>query len=241
MPQYVVRYRKRGPLRWISHLDLKRTLEYAMRRAQLPLELTQGHNPHPKLSFGPPLSLGVTGEGELLAVHLTEAWIPDRLAAELGAQLPPGLDVLEAWVVPGYKKKETFGDLDIAEYRVTIEDALSAEDLRNRIHELLSRTEAIVERGGDRPERSVDVRPMLLSLKAEERGPGQVEMSMRLRTGSHGGARPQEVLSLLGIDAADGLVRIDRVGLYVGGEAPTPAPQSAASPRRRWGRSRWVK
>jgi radical SAM-linked protein len=151
VPQYVVRYRKAEAMRWISHLDLKRTLEYAMRRARLPLELTQGHNPHPKLSFGPPLSLGVTGEAELLAVHLTEAWTPERLREQLGAQLPPGLELAEAWVVPGYKKKETFGELDLAEYRAVVEEAPPVEELQRRIREVLDREEVIVERGGNVP------------------------------------------------------------------------------------------
>ena len=62
MAQLVCRYRKGNPVRWISHLDLKRTLERAMRRAQLPLALSQGHNPHPRISFGPPLPLGATGK-----------------------------------------------------------------------------------------------------------------------------------------------------------------------------------
>jgi hypothetical protein len=82
---------------------------------------------------------------------------------------------------------------------------------------------------------------MILSMRAEEAGPGGVEVHMRLRTGSHGGARPQEVLGHLGIDLAESPVRIDRVGLYVGGELPAPTPQPATSPRRRWGKSRWVK
>jgi hypothetical protein len=82
---------------------------------------------------------------------------------------------------------------------------------------------------------------MLVSVSAEQQGPGRVEVHMRLRTGSHGGARPQEVLALLGIDPAQSLAWIDRVGLYAGGELPAPTPQPAASPRRRWGKSRWVK
>jgi hypothetical protein len=64
---------------------------------------------------------------------------------------------------------------------------------------------------------------------------------MRLRTGSQGGARPQEVLQLLGIDSAREAVHIERVDLYTGAEAPRPAATEAAPPRRRWGRSRWVK
>ncbi len=122
MGQFICRYRKGDEVRWISHLDLKRTLERAMRRAELPLELTKGHNPHPKLSFGPPLPLGATGEAELLALHLSEATGPAEVKERLNRQLPPGLEVIEAWAVPAHRKKETFGEVDVAEYRITIAD-----------------------------------------------------------------------------------------------------------------------
>ncbi|MBE9566917.1 MAG: DUF2344 domain-containing protein, partial [Proteobacteria bacterium] len=62
MAQLVCRYRKGNEVRWLSHLDVKRTLERAMRRAELPLVLTRGYNPHLKLSLGPPLPLGATGD-----------------------------------------------------------------------------------------------------------------------------------------------------------------------------------
>jgi radical SAM-linked protein len=241
MPQYLCRYRKEGELRWISHLDLMRTLERAMRRAQLPLELTQGHNPRPKLSFGPPLPLGATGEGEMFAVHLTEPWLAEQLKERLGAQLPAGLELVDCWTVPGYRKKETFGDIEVAEYLVTVEDGASAAEVRERAADLLAKEEVTVTRGGERPERTVDIRPMILLLRVEEPGPEQVAVRMRLRTGSHGGARPQEVLALLGEGDSERTVHIHRTALYAAGEAPTPTPPAEpAAPKRRWGRSRWV-
>jgi radical SAM-linked protein len=241
MPQYICRYRKGEQVRWISHLDLMRTLERAMRRARLPLELTQGHNPRPKLSFGPPLPLGATGEAEMFAVHLAEAWLPDRLKEQLGAQLPAGLELVDCWIVPGYKKKETFGDLEVGEYLATIRHGASVGELGARIAELLAREEVTVERGGDRPERSVNIRPMILSLRASEAGPSDVELRMLLQTGSHGGARPQEVLALLGEGEPERTVHLRRVALYAAGETPASPPAEATAPRRRWGRPRWVK
>ena len=115
MAQFICCYRKGEEARWISHLDLKRTLERAMRRAALPLALTQGHNPHPKLSFGPPLPMGATGEAELLAIQLYQAMSPNEVKERFNAQLPPGLQIVEVWSAPPQKKKETFGEVDVAE------------------------------------------------------------------------------------------------------------------------------
>jgi len=229
--QYVCRYRKGEQVRWLSHLDVKRTLERAMRRAELPLELTKGHNPRPKLSLGPPLPLGATGEGELLALHLSAPMDPGELKARLNAQLPAGLEVVDAWSLPGYRKKETFGEVDVAEYEVRVRAGWEEADLSARISELLARQELVVQRGGERPERVVDVRPHILSVRVTEAGEKEAALLMRLRTGSHGGARPQEVLSLLGVDEGR-VVRCHRTGLYAS------AKEAPARPRPRWGAGR---
>ncbi len=234
MAQFVCRYRKGDDVRWISHLDLKRTLERAMRRAELPLELTEGHNPHPKLSFGPPLPLGATGEAELLALRLREATSPTELKERLNRQLPAGIEIVETWAVPGHKKKETFGELDVAEYRITVSGCFEREEIAARIGKLLESEELLVRRGGKRPEREVDLRPMILSLEVAAASDG-VELHARLQTGSHGGARPQEVVELLGLGDEDGLVSYRRTGLYASSAMSRPRPGGVW---RRWARSR---
>jgi radical SAM-linked protein len=231
----ICRYRKGEEVRWLSHLDVKRTLERAMRRAQLPVALTQGHNPHPKLSLGPPLPLGATGEAELLAIHLEAAMEPTELKERLNAQLPPGLEVLEAWAVPGYRKKETFGEVDVAEYQVTVQGGPEAEVVRSRVRALLSREEIPVQRGGERPERRVDLRPLILGLEVTGEEEGAVEVRMRLRTGSHGGARPQEILELLGLGGEECAARYQRTAVYAGQRGRT---RPAAGLGRRWARAR---
>ena len=238
MAQYVCRYRKGEELRWIGHLDLKRTLERALRRAQMPLELTQGHNPHPKLSYGPPLSLGVTGEAEVFSLYLQEAVTVEEVKRRLNEQLPPGFSVVDVWLVPGYKKKETFGELDLAEYVATLPTALPVEEVQDRLSGLLAREELLVTRHGEHEDRELDVRPMILSLRAEEGGDEQAVVRMRVQTGSHGGARPQEIVTLLGLCEPE-VARIHRVGVYTGAEAPPPtAPRPQTGLRRKWGRAR---
>jgi len=235
MGQVICRYRKDDQVRWISHLDLKRTLERAMRRAQLPLALSQGHNPHPKLSLGPPLPLGATGDAELLAIQLAEAVDPGDVKERLNAQLPPGLEIVESWSLPHYKKKETFGGIDVAQYRVTAHGEHDLADVRVRVEDLLASDELIVHRGGERPTRTVDVRPLILSLAAAGAKEGGIELRMRLRTGSHGGARPQEVVALLGLEERDGRITYHRTALYASAETQGPARKGLL---RRWTRAR---
>lgn len=234
MAQLICRYRKGEEIRWISHLDLKRTLERAMRRAELPLALTQGHNPHPRVSFGPPLPMGATGEGELLAIQLDQAMSPGEVKERLNKQLPPGLEIVEVWAAPPHKKRETLGEVDVAEYRIIVTGEVDGEEVSAGVERLLAAEALIVQRGGERPEREVDVRPLILSLRVARAEPGEVELQARLKTGSHGGARPQEIVSLLGLEDERRVARYHRVGLHASAQVRAPR----AGVMRRWKRSR---
>ncbi|MFB3883038.1 MAG: TIGR03936 family radical SAM-associated protein [Armatimonadota bacterium] len=235
MAQFICRYRKGPEVRWISHLDLKRTLERAMRRAGLALELTKGHNPHPKISYGPPLPLGATGEAELFAFHLTEAADPTTIKQRLSAQLPPGIELTEVWSVPAHRKKETFGEVDLAEYSIRVAGRVDAAQVRKSVGKLLESEALLVQRGGERPEREVDLRPLINSLELTDESEQGITLRARLTTGSHGGARPQEIVQLLGLESADNPVTYHRAGLYASAEAPTSRPRGVL---RRWGRRR---
>ena len=67
-----VRYAKRGKVRWISHRDVARAFERALRIEQLPLAFTLGFSPRPKVSFGLALSTGYESDAEYLDLELAE-------------------------------------------------------------------------------------------------------------------------------------------------------------------------
>ena len=67
-----VRYAKRGKIRWISHRDVARAFERALRIEQLPLAFTLGFSPRPKVSFGLALSTGHESEVEYLDLVFSE-------------------------------------------------------------------------------------------------------------------------------------------------------------------------
>jgi len=83
-------------MRYISHLDLMRLLTRAMRRAQLPLKLSEGFSPHPKLSLKRALKLGVESENEEASIILTLPISPDEFKNKLQPQLPEGIKIKDA-------------------------------------------------------------------------------------------------------------------------------------------------
>jgi radical SAM-linked protein len=86
-------FAKKGVMKYISHLDLMRLLTRAMRRADLPLKITEGFNPHPKLSIKRALKLGLESESEEASIMLKERMSPETFKDKLQQQLPEGIEI----------------------------------------------------------------------------------------------------------------------------------------------------
>jgi radical SAM-linked protein len=86
-------FSKTGLMRYISHLDLMRLFARAMRRAELPLKMSEGFSPHPKLSLKRALKLGLESENEEASIILRFPVEPEDFKHRLQKQLPEGIQV----------------------------------------------------------------------------------------------------------------------------------------------------
>ncbi|HQJ15223.1 MAG TPA: TIGR03936 family radical SAM-associated protein [Candidatus Omnitrophota bacterium] len=87
-------FTKKRAMRYISHLDLMRLLARAMRRAGLPLKLSEGFSPHVRLSLARALKLGAESDCEQGSIVLKEFVRTDEMRRLLQEQLPDGIEVL---------------------------------------------------------------------------------------------------------------------------------------------------
>lgn len=90
-----MRFAKRGRARFSSHRDVARAMEWALRRAGVPVSLSHGFSPHPRLSWLGAAPTGAASEAEFVEIGLSEDLDPAALAREVDAVLPEGLSVLE--------------------------------------------------------------------------------------------------------------------------------------------------
>ena len=88
-------FAKTGMMKFISHLDLMRLFMRAVRRAELPVKITEGFNPHPKLSIKRALKLGVESDSEEAAFLLRGPVAPREFRERLQEQLPEGIYIRE--------------------------------------------------------------------------------------------------------------------------------------------------
>lgn len=110
-----VGFSKTGYAKFISHLDLQRTMMRIMRRAALPLWLTQGFNPHPYLNFCSPLSIGIEGEHELMDFKVSEILPFEEIKERLQANMPTGFEILEV-----YQANREYKEVEFATYRLEL-------------------------------------------------------------------------------------------------------------------------
>ena len=94
-----VTFRETGRLAMLSHLELARALERAVRRAGLPYAVSQGFSPHMRIAFGAALPVGVGGTSEFFDLFLTDYVPPVKALAALQAASPADLMPTEACYV----------------------------------------------------------------------------------------------------------------------------------------------
>jgi hypothetical protein len=184
---YRIRFAKVGRAAFLGHLDLIRLLARSFRRADLPLAVTRGFSPKPRISFGPALGLGVPSLGELIDVDLEHivpglrSWeigdaprselAPDEVRDRLAGVCPPGIEVQSCEIVrlaghprapiapgrPDAGLGKLIGAVDLVIQPVADGIAHDAARLERLAQVLLARPTAVVARG----DKQVDVRAMI--------------------------------------------------------------------------------
>ena len=89
------RFAKTGSLALLSHLDLVRLMERALRRSGLPVSFTGGFHPLPRVQFALALPLGAEADGEWMDLEFTQPMDPAEALQRLQAQLPAGFALLQ--------------------------------------------------------------------------------------------------------------------------------------------------
>ncbi|MBU1999340.1 MAG: TIGR03936 family radical SAM-associated protein [Candidatus Omnitrophota bacterium] len=92
-------FSKTGKMKYISHLDLMRLFMRALRRAELPVMISQGFNPHPKISLQNALKLGAESDNELAKVVLHRLVAGADFQERLQSQLPQGILIRKVEVI----------------------------------------------------------------------------------------------------------------------------------------------
>jgi radical SAM-linked protein len=188
-------FRKEGATRYIGHLDLARTLERSLNRAQIPIAYTQGFNKRPRMQLAAALPLGYLSECEMADIYLTEKMDPKAAQEQMMRRMAPGIEIWRVEEVdlraPALQTLTA-----VTTYTALLLDPVDSTMLQQKIDVVLA-AESIIR---ERRNKEYDLRPLVkdIFLADTEDGSTQIDMRLTMRPGKTG--RPDEVLRQLDLD-----------------------------------------
>ena len=190
---------EKGLAAYLSHLDMQRTLQRALRRADMPFVYSQGFNPHPLVAFAGALSTGYESEREWFDVRLEGEIIPTDFEARLNEVLPEGMAVSHAMEAPENLSTLT-GHLAAARYTLWVrpEKTVSAAEVSSTLQKLLQSEELMVQKrtksGAMVPQ---NIRPQLYEARLTEGGGASFTLDVLGELTAGGGLRTEAFVNVL--------------------------------------------
>ncbi|AQS03134.1 TIGR03936 family radical SAM-associated protein [Clostridium beijerinckii] len=162
--RYLTKFTKEENIKFISHLDVLKTIQKNIRRAGLPIEYSQGFNPHMNTSIAQPLSVGVYSSGEYMDMVLTTEMDENKIVDKLNDTAPSGIRYISALAIPykeGEKKvPQAMALIDAARYTIKIKYS-DVSNLEEEINKLLEINEWNTVKKSKKGEREVNIRPLV--------------------------------------------------------------------------------
>ncbi len=188
-----LRYAKRGRAALLGHLETVTHLTQAMRRAALPLTMSGGHHPSPRLGFGPALSLGVMSEAELVDIGLREHLSAEEIIARLKKTLPEDLVPLAVWPLePG--DSPACEAVAKVRYQLTLSAEVDLERLEAAIAKVLAAPALGVQIMRKGKTRTIDARIFINSLNLQDN-----ILTYTMNNYRDSGLRMGEMLAIIGL------------------------------------------
>lgn len=199
MQRILFHFEKGDPVRFLSHLDLMRTFERALRRAEIPIALSEGFNPRPKLVFASALALGATSDAEVATIELSEFQDISKFMNSLNSQLPNGLKVFQAQEIPA-QGRSPLGNLKIAEYRLECEwdsSTYQFDDLKSAIQKFMALDDYEMIRKSPKGVRKINIRTKILDIEPVSAEDNRVIFLLHVGIGGSGSVKPAELVTAL--------------------------------------------
>ena len=152
-------FRKVGTLQYISHLDLQRTMLRVINRACIPVWYTKGFNPHAKLVFSTPLSVGAQSEYEFLDIRIDREMSCDEIMTRLNGELTDELRVIDAYI-----PVTDFHDIAWASYDIAICTEGADEKLAESVKETLTTSPLNLVKKTKAGEKEIDITSLIRSV-----------------------------------------------------------------------------
>lgn len=195
MSNHRILFSKADTARYISHLDLMRTMQRGFLRAGISIRHTEGFHPHPYISIPLPLPLGFSSACEVLEFGLLDGATPEELPQLLTRALPPGITVHRC-----YEGGLPFRKLSFVRYEIDMEfDDMLAEEAAAALKDITGRQEHIIQKRSKKAKSGVtelDIIPLIRRVEALEPQGDRLHLSVLLHA-QNPGLNPDLLLGAL--------------------------------------------
>ncbi|PSJ31403.1 radical SAM protein [Peptostreptococcus russellii] len=181
-----IKFIKVGDMIYISHLDVQRLLQRAFRRANVELAFSQGFNPHPKMSYGNALALGVESYGEYVDIEIKDDIGSQELMDRINKQLPDGMQFEKCIELEG-GERALAANIMFGDYEFEIENInkLDEETVLKNLEKLKSSESILTTRRNKKKKIvEVDIRPLIKTIDIKKVDNEKIVVSSILATGS---------------------------------------------------------
>jgi radical SAM-linked protein len=158
-----IRYSKTSLAKFLSHLDIVRVFERSAQLAKIPLVYSQGLRPTPKISYGPPLSPGISSTAEYLDMEV-EIGRESDIQGRFNQFLPSGMQILQYQGIFA-KVPALAAVINRTTYEVLIPENNIPDEM---IQQWLAQPEVWIQRTSKDGLKDVEIRPYLKEVKASK-------------------------------------------------------------------------
>lgn len=215
----IVKYERREDVRFISQLDILRTVHRALRRADIPVAYSEGFNPQPKVSFGFALSVGLVSFGEYMDIHLTCDISPEDFIRRMNDVMPKGIRLTDA-AAAGDKTPKMGKMIDCARFE-TVFACENAEKLKTKINEFFMQDNIIIERHTKKGTSQADIKNYIYSSTLQMVDDKHVKLTTVQALSEEMSVRVDDVMSaivrLADMDIVGSSIKLDTLLRYGGG------------------------
>lgn len=218
-----IKYIKENNMKFLSHLELIKTMERAFRRMKLPMAFSQGFSPKPKISYAAPLPVGVESECDFLDVELVEKIDIAEMLKNQKAFLPVGLEFVDAKYHG--KSKSLMSLVTDSAYiiQVCTKKNLEKNDVEEMLEAFVSMDQITYEKLNKRKKlKVIDIKPLIGHFELLSVYKDQLIFKALLTTGSNGNLKPEKLIEMFvqqsELDIVEGKDRYRRVELYARNE-----------------------
>ena len=156
--------------RFLANLEMMHVMERALRRAGIPYHLSEGFNPHIRLSMGTVLPVGIWGKKEYFDLEMDTMDL-NNFIQRMNQVLPPGIAITACRSL-GVGAPALMKSINAAEYAFQVSH--SPAEVQVAMAEIMRQTEILVPSRGKKKNVDKDLRPGLWALTVVHQGEGAV-------------------------------------------------------------------